>query len=148
MDMKSSAELLGVSYGTLYGRYRETFGYLKHGWNARSNTLSRAGFAAGSSSTSTASATAAAMAAAAAAAVSFASGGVGSSSSPTAPLPLASEVEQARICEELKDGRMGMRQAAQLLGLDTSLLAYQLASKVFFELFSQNNQSNNLIFLF
>lgn len=30
--MKSAAELLGVSYGTLYGRYREVFGYLKHSW--------------------------------------------------------------------------------------------------------------------
>ncbi|CAB4068377.1 Protein bric-a-brac 1,Protein tramtrack, alpha isoform,Protein tramtrack, beta isoform,Protein bric-a-brac 2 [Lepeophtheirus salmonis] len=29
IDMKSAAEILGVSYGTLYGRYRETFGYLK-----------------------------------------------------------------------------------------------------------------------
>jgi hypothetical protein len=25
---------LGVSYGTLYGRYRECFGYLRHGWNS------------------------------------------------------------------------------------------------------------------
>ena len=33
IDMKGAAELLGVSYGTLYGRYRETFGYLKHAWN-------------------------------------------------------------------------------------------------------------------
>ena len=32
--MKGAAELLGVSYGTLYGRYREVFGYLKHGWNS------------------------------------------------------------------------------------------------------------------
>jgi hypothetical protein len=32
--MKGGAELLGVSYGTLYGRYREVFGYLKHGWNS------------------------------------------------------------------------------------------------------------------
>ncbi|XP_042210919.1 uncharacterized protein LOC121858514 isoform X2 [Homarus americanus] len=32
IDMKSAAELLGVSYGTLYGRYREVFGYLKHAW--------------------------------------------------------------------------------------------------------------------
>ena len=32
--MKTGAEILGVSYGTLYGRYRETFGYLKHAWNA------------------------------------------------------------------------------------------------------------------
>jgi len=31
--MKRSAELLGVSYGTLYGRYRDTFGYLKSGWS-------------------------------------------------------------------------------------------------------------------
>ena len=31
--MKGAAELLGVSYGTLYGRYRESFGYLKHAWN-------------------------------------------------------------------------------------------------------------------
>ena len=33
IDMKGAAELLGVSYGTLYGRYRESFGYLKHAWN-------------------------------------------------------------------------------------------------------------------
>ena len=33
LDMKGAAELLGVSYGTLYGRYRENFGYLKHAWN-------------------------------------------------------------------------------------------------------------------
>lgn len=32
IDMKSAAEILGVSYGTLYGRYREVFGYLKHAW--------------------------------------------------------------------------------------------------------------------
>ena len=31
--MKGAAELLGVSYGTLYGRYRELFGYVKHAWN-------------------------------------------------------------------------------------------------------------------
>lgn len=28
--MKKAAKLLGVSYGTLYGRYRETYGCLKH----------------------------------------------------------------------------------------------------------------------
>ena len=27
IDVKGAAELLGVSYGTLYGRYRELFGY-------------------------------------------------------------------------------------------------------------------------
>ena len=28
MDMKGAAALIGVSYGTLYGHYREAFGYL------------------------------------------------------------------------------------------------------------------------
>lgn len=26
LEMKQAAEILGVSYGTLYGRYRDTFG--------------------------------------------------------------------------------------------------------------------------
>lgn len=30
MEMKKAAFMLGVSYGTLYGRYRETYGCLKH----------------------------------------------------------------------------------------------------------------------
>lgn len=30
LEMKKAAKLLGVSYGTLYGRYRETYGCLKH----------------------------------------------------------------------------------------------------------------------
>lgn len=30
IEMKAGAEILGVSYGTLYGRYREAFGCLKH----------------------------------------------------------------------------------------------------------------------
>lgn len=30
LEMKKGACLLGVSYGTLYGRYRETYGCLKH----------------------------------------------------------------------------------------------------------------------
>lgn len=29
LEMKKAAKLLGVSYGTLYGRYRETYGCLK-----------------------------------------------------------------------------------------------------------------------
>ena len=33
IDVKGAADLLGVSYGTLYGRYRELFGYVKHAWN-------------------------------------------------------------------------------------------------------------------
>ncbi|XP_055586496.1 uncharacterized protein LOC129739126 [Uranotaenia lowii] len=30
LEMKKAAKILGVSYGTLYGRYRETYGCLKH----------------------------------------------------------------------------------------------------------------------
>lgn len=30
IEMKVAAELLGVSYGTLYGRYRDAYGCLKH----------------------------------------------------------------------------------------------------------------------
>lgn len=30
LEMKSAAEILGVSYGTLYGRYRDSYGCLKH----------------------------------------------------------------------------------------------------------------------
>ncbi|XP_037091744.1 uncharacterized protein LOC119111954 [Pollicipes pollicipes] len=32
IEMKHAAEVLGVSYGTLYGRYRENYGYLKANW--------------------------------------------------------------------------------------------------------------------
>lgn len=38
LEMKKAAKLLGVSYGTLYGRYRETYGCLKHPY--RYNTSS------------------------------------------------------------------------------------------------------------
>lgn len=30
LEMKVAAEILGVSYGTLYGRYRDAYGCLKH----------------------------------------------------------------------------------------------------------------------
>jgi len=30
LEMKRAAKMLGVSYGTLYGRYREVYGCLKH----------------------------------------------------------------------------------------------------------------------
>lgn len=35
LEMKVAAELLGVSYGTLYGRYRDSYGCLKHPYRAR-----------------------------------------------------------------------------------------------------------------
>nr|CAD7447076.1 unnamed protein product [Timema bartmani] len=35
LEMKTGAELLGVSYGTLYGRYRDAYGCLKHPYRVR-----------------------------------------------------------------------------------------------------------------
>ncbi|XP_073994330.1 uncharacterized protein isoform X2 [Rhodnius prolixus] len=35
IEMKVAAELLGVSYGTLYGRYRDAYGCLKHPYRVR-----------------------------------------------------------------------------------------------------------------
>ncbi|XP_018324247.1 uncharacterized protein LOC108736351 [Agrilus planipennis] len=35
LEMKIAAELLGVSYGTLYGRYRDAYGCLKHPYRIR-----------------------------------------------------------------------------------------------------------------
>ncbi|KAB0789982.1 hypothetical protein PPYR_15728 [Photinus pyralis] len=35
LEMKIAAELLGVSYGTLYGRYRDAYGCLKHPYRVR-----------------------------------------------------------------------------------------------------------------
>lgn len=40
LEMKKAAQLLGVSYGTLYGRYRETYGCLKHPYRG-SSTISQ-----------------------------------------------------------------------------------------------------------
>jgi hypothetical protein len=36
LEMKVAAELLGVSYGTLYGRYRDSYGCLKHPYRVTS----------------------------------------------------------------------------------------------------------------
>ncbi|XP_054263925.1 uncharacterized protein LOC128987196 isoform X2 [Macrosteles quadrilineatus] len=35
LEMKVAAEILGVSYGTLYGRYRDAYGCLKHPYRVR-----------------------------------------------------------------------------------------------------------------
>ncbi|XP_055846473.1 protein bric-a-brac 1 isoform X2 [Episyrphus balteatus] len=35
LEMKKAAKLLGVSYGTLYGRYREVYGCLKHPYRSK-----------------------------------------------------------------------------------------------------------------
>lgn len=35
IEMKAAAELMGVSYGTLYGRYRDAYGCLKHPYRTK-----------------------------------------------------------------------------------------------------------------
>ena len=37
--MKKAARILGVSYGTLYGRYREVYGCLKHPYRSEKLTI-------------------------------------------------------------------------------------------------------------
>ena len=96
--MKTGAEILGVSYGTLYGRYRETFGYLKHAWNAGGGRPTRPGATYGSPSM----------------------------------IPASSMVDAGslHILEQLKFGKINVRQAAELLKVDPTILAYELAAKV------------------
>jgi hypothetical protein len=115
--MKTGAEILGVSYGTLYGRYRETFGYLKHAWNSGGRP-SRPG---GGSS--------------------FAS----LFSSPSmVPSSSVLDAGSLHILEQLKYGKINIRQAAELLKVEPTILAYELAAKVdvskfaFNSLFSSN----------
>ena len=38
--------------------------------------------------------------------------------------------EQESIFEQLRTGKINMKQAGNMLGIDTSMLAYQLAGKV------------------
>ena len=85
--MKGAAEHLGVSYGTLYGRYRDTFGYLKHGGGG---------------------------------------GGGPRNKLPSNP----SEVDEEYVFEQLGCGKINIKQAGSLLGLDPTMLAYQLALQV------------------
>ena len=105
IDMKTGAEILGVSYGTLYGRYRETFGYLKHAWNAGGRP-SRSG---GGSSN-----------------------GGGGLFGPPSMVPSSSVLDTGslHILEQLKFGKINIRQAAELLKVEPTILAYELAAKV------------------
>ena len=104
IDMKTGAEILGVSYGTLYGRYRETFGYLKHAWNAGGRP-SRSG---GGSSNG------------------------GGLFGPPSMVPSSSVLDTGslHILEQLKFGKINIRQAAELLKVEPTILAYELAAKV------------------
>ena len=86
LDMKGAAELLGVSYGTLYGRYRENFGYLKHAWNISGRPQKKAN--------------------------------------------LFSDPGTKAVLDSLRAGHMNVKQAAEALGMDPGMLAYQLAGKV------------------
>jgi len=86
IDMKGAAELLGVSYGTLYGRYRETFGYLKHAWNVSGRPAKKAN--------------------------------------------LWSDPSTKQILDSMSSGAINIKQAAEALGMEPAMLAYQMAGKM------------------
>ncbi len=110
IDMKTSAELLGVSYGTLYGRYRDTFGYLKSGWNV-GGVPPPAPVITGYRS-----------------ARSLPTSGGGA---PSVEINNANEdVDQERILADLREGKIDKKQAGNLLGMDESMLSYHMESKV------------------
>merc|ERR1711997_786731 len=98
IDMKTGAEILGVSYGTLYGRYRETFGYLKHAWNAGG----RPSRPSASSIYATPS---------------------------MVPSSSILDAGSLHILDQLKYGKINIRQAAELLKVEPTILAYELAAK-------------------
>ena len=98
--MKGAAELLGVSYGTLYGRYRELFGYVKHAWNTGGRP---------------------------------AKPGQASSSTIYQKEPSAAiwtDPSNEKLLDQLKTGQVTIKQAADGLGIDPALLAFQLVGKV------------------
>lgn len=106
--MKTSAELLGVSYGTLYGRYRETFGYLKGGWNNGSAARSPKSVPATPTLLPTIL-----------------------SSVVTNNVEEGFARQHEGLLEELKAGKITGEQACAAVGRESSaLLAYQLALKV------------------
>jgi len=99
IDMKGAAELLGVSYGTLYGRYRETFGYLKHAWNVTGR--------------------------------------------PQKKTNLWTDPNTRQILESMRTGAINIKQAAEALGMEPAMLAYQLAGKVTSEGLGQAKVAEN-----
>merc|ERR1712223_2016209 len=99
IDMKGAAELLGVSYGTLYGRYRETFGYLKHAWNVTGR--------------------------------------------PQKKTNLWTDPNPRQILESMRTGAINIKQAAEALGMEPAMLAYQLAGKVTSEGLGQVKVADN-----
>lgn len=94
---------MGVSYGTLYGRYRETFGYLKHAWNAGGRPpRPMSGI------------------------------GLYDTGAPPSMVPSSSVLDAGslHILDQLKFGKINIRQAAELLKVEPTILAYELASRV------------------
>jgi hypothetical protein len=85
--MKGGAELLGVSYGTLYGRYRELFGYVKHAWNV---------------------------------------GGRPSKIPTFTTASFLTDPSNNHFLDQLKEGKISIRQAARSLGMDSRSLAFHL----------------------
>ena len=119
--MKGAAELLGVSYGTLYGRYRELFGYVKHAWNtggrpAKASTSSGTG--AGGSGFPPGLA-------------GFAvSSGLAGHFTKEPSAAIWTDPNNQKILEELKTGQMSIKQAAEGLGIEPAVLAFQLIGQV------------------
>ena len=105
IDVKGAAELLGVSYGTLYGRYRELFGYVKHAWNLAGRPMKL--FSVSSH-------------------LGLLSGGF--TKEPSAAI--WTDPSNQEILEQLKHGLITIKQAAELLGIEPALLAYQLSGQV------------------
>ena len=110
--MKGAAELLGVSYGTLYGRYRETFGYLKHSWSPSTSVpLSQP-----------------VPSLAPSAKVTYSRSTINYAHQTPKTEPFESEHEA--IFEQLRAGRITIKQAGTLLGIDPTTLSCQLTGKV------------------
>jgi len=100
IDMKTASEILGVSYGTLYGRYRETFGYLKHAWNTGGRPSRPPN------------------------SLSYRDGAPS-----MVPSSSILDAGSLHILEQLKYGKINIRQAAELLKVEPTILAYELAAK-------------------
>lgn len=108
IDVKGAAELLGVSYGTLYGRYRELFGYVKHAWN----TGGRPAKPGSSGATST----------------TIAGGSSHFTKEPSGAI--WTDPSNRPILEKLKTGQLSVKQAAEGLGIEPAVLAFQLIGQV------------------
>ena len=99
---------MGVSYGTLYGRYRELFGYVKHAWN----TGGRPAKPGSSGATST----------------TIAGGSSYFTKEPSGAI--WTDPSNQKILEQLKTGQLSVKQAAEGLGIEPAVLAFQLIGQV------------------